>query len=334
MCWRAMRWVESLSGPKLAQKAVLMNLARRAGVRLTCFPSVATIAANTSMSERTVQRALRALEGDGYISITPNPAGRGSSTYTILVPGKRECEAPILDCWTGPEGACQADLTEELDDARWPQPRQVVTHDILSPIPVTHGDGLMGDKGAENRRQTVTLINKEESREDSVPVPTTETLNCTTESYIENKATCSILSEPALVPQPQADLLPDRPQISQPQQLALQPPAPTAQPGSSRRPRGKVQVTANRSRIPEGWQPDDAGKAYATARRIPWVSEAEKFRNYHEARGTLMASWPAAWRTWVGNAVQYLPESAKLSPDTVLLPGGRLYTPAVLNTHL
>lgn len=30
--------------------------------------------------------------------------------------------------------------------------------------------------------------------------------------------------------------------------------------------------------------------------------ELQKFSDYHRAKGSVMADWQAAWRTWVGNA--------------------------------
>jgi hypothetical protein len=32
---------------------------------------------------------------------------------------------------------------------------------------------------------------------------------------------------------------------------------------------------------------------------------ARGFIDHHEAKGSVMASWQAAWRTWVGKAIEY-----------------------------
>jgi hypothetical protein len=37
----------------------------------------------------------------------------------------------------------------------------------------------------------------------------------------------------------------------------------------------------------------------ASTRQI--AEQADKFRDYHQSRGSLMASWDAAWRTWWQN---------------------------------
>jgi hypothetical protein len=43
--------------------------------------------------------------------------------------------------------------------------------------------------------------------------------------------------------------------------------------------------------------------------------ETEKFLDHHRAKGSLFASWPAAWRTWINRAVEYAGPGKKiLSP--------------------
>ena len=84
---------------------------------------------------------------------------------------------------------------------------------------------------------------------------------------------------------------------------------------------------STKSRIPEDWRPDDAGLTFAAARGVP-EDEAEAFRDYWLARGDLMASWPACWRTWCRNAVQFgratgrPRESAEVWPILRLVNGG------------
>src|SRR5262249_51498515 len=57
-----------------------------------------------------------------------------------------------------------------------------------------------------------------------------------------------------------------------------------------------------RTQIAPGWEPTDEqtawikGRWFATDTQI--ATEAERFRAYHEARGSPMADWAAAWRTW------------------------------------
>lgn len=61
---------------------------------------------------------------------------------------------------------------------------------------------------------------------------------------------------------------------------------------------------AGRTRITEDWQPDEAGREFAASKGVP-DGEVGAFVDYHLAKGDLMASWPAAWRTWCRHAVQY-----------------------------
>ena len=54
--------------------------------------------------------------------------------------------------------------------------------------------------------------------------------------------------------------------------------------------------------LPDDFSPNEVGLAKAAEKHIDVQAELAKFRNYHEAKGSVMADWQAAWRTWVGNA--------------------------------
>lgn len=62
-----------------------------------------------------------------------------------------------------------------------------------------------------------------------------------------------------------------------------------------------------RSAIPKDWLPNEADDDYACERLDPNVvgDVYETFHNHHTAKGTLMADWSAAWRTWVNNEVKF-----------------------------
>jgi uncharacterized protein YdaU (DUF1376 family) len=66
-----------------------------------------------------------------------------------------------------------------------------------------------------------------------------------------------------------------------------------------------------RSRLPEGWKlPRDWG-VWAVEKGLsdPAIRhEAEAFANYHRAKGSLMADWQAAWRTWINNQIKFAAE--------------------------
>lgn len=64
--------------------------------------------------------------------------------------------------------------------------------------------------------------------------------------------------------------------------------------------------SSKRTRIPAGWEPDERLTAW-TREKAPGIPRAEldQFRDHHTARGSLMADWDAAWRTWVGNWARF-----------------------------
>jgi hypothetical protein len=60
-----------------------------------------------------------------------------------------------------------------------------------------------------------------------------------------------------------------------------------------------------KSLIPEDFAPNETGQASATGAGLNLTREVENFRNHHKAKGTEMLDWQAAWRTWVGKAVEF-----------------------------
>jgi DNA-binding transcriptional MocR family regulator len=97
----ALKWAREprpgLGGPATA---VLRDLADHASESGSCWPAVATMAAETGLSRRTVQRALRRLEAAGLISV--RPTGRGS-LYVLALP--RKANPQVVS-------RCQSDASE------------------------------------------------------------------------------------------------------------------------------------------------------------------------------------------------------------------------------
>lgn len=60
--------------------------------------------------------------------------------------------------------------------------------------------------------------------------------------------------------------------------------------------------------LPDDWVPSERNLADAAARNFTASrieDEADRFRNYHLARGSRFRDWDAAWRTWLGNAGRF-----------------------------
>ena len=61
--------------------------------------------------------------------------------------------------------------------------------------------------------------------------------------------------------------------------------------------------------IPEGFALDAAMLRYAAERGFAGIEVErmfEKFINHHRAKGSRFVDWRAAWRTWVGNQVEFI----------------------------
>lgn len=57
--------------------------------------------------------------------------------------------------------------------------------------------------------------------------------------------------------------------------------------------------------LPSDFYPNETGVEYAEKRNVTLAVELESFRNWHQAKGTTMKDWQAAWRTWCDKAVEF-----------------------------
>ncbi len=63
---------------------------------------------------------------------------------------------------------------------------------------------------------------------------------------------------------------------------------------------------ANRkSRLPEDFFPNEDSVKSFHETGMNLIVELANFKNYHLAKGSVMADWQAAWRTWAANAVKF-----------------------------
>jgi hypothetical protein len=130
-------------------KAVLMSLADQANDEGVCWPGVGSLALRTCLSERTVQRSVRTLEGLKLLSCEMGAARNGQNRYTLNVALLRELDRQREAAKGEAAGMRQAAL--ELA-----APRQGVTGgDTVSPRHhVTPGD-TVSPGGCHGVTQTV-----------------------------------------------------------------------------------------------------------------------------------------------------------------------------------
>ena len=70
-------------------------------------------------------------------------------------------------------------------------------------------------------------------------------------------------------------------------------------------PAGGRKREPRKTRCPADFAPAQSGIDLAAANGVSVQTELPKFVNHHTAKGSLMADWQAAWRTWVGKAVEF-----------------------------
>ena len=60
-----------------------------------------------------------------------------------------------------------------------------------------------------------------------------------------------------------------------------------------------------RCQVPDDFYPNDDNLFAFNKTRLNLGQEIGKFMDHHKAKGSLMADWQAAWRTWVSNGVKF-----------------------------
>lgn len=91
-------------------------------------------------------------------------------------------------------------------------------------------------------------------------------------------------------------------------EAALRAHAPAVIPDVSREIRPKPKRAKARVPIPDDWKTGEPEIAHARSLGFtdPMIaSMAEAFSNHHRAKGSLMADWLSAWRTWCANEIKF-----------------------------
>ena len=69
--------------------------------------------------------------------------------------------------------------------------------------------------------------------------------------------------------------------------------------------RPSVVPSKKSSSIPADFNPNETGYKYADERKVNIARELTAFVNHHQAKGSTMKDWQAAWRTWCDNSVKF-----------------------------
>lgn len=66
---------------------------------------------------------------------------------------------------------------------------------------------------------------------------------------------------------------------------------------------------------PSDWKPSDAHRAKGRELGVDVDAEAQRFRDHHDARGSVFVDWDAAFRTWLGNEAKWRRERGGRAED-------------------
>ncbi|MCH2258639.1 MAG: helix-turn-helix domain-containing protein [Alteromonas sp.] len=102
-----------------------------------------------------------------------------------------------------------------------------------------------------------------------------------------------------------------KPQLTNRQEPSITPNGVSAQNAPTPPKAKKRKVTKRGSRMSEAWAPTPTDYAHASKNGLTSQEinhEADQFRDYHVAKGTISKDWSASWRTWCRNTVKWKSE--------------------------
>lgn len=149
---QAMSWVFEHSESRLAARHVLLSIANHAKSDGTgAWPSTTTIARESRLSRREVQRSLRELIDLGELTIELGAGPHGTNLYSI--PGVTTCRPPAP---IGRQGATSTPPKRDFGDQMSPEPslREPSNNhdDILWAIEESEKTGVPADELLKKRR--------------------------------------------------------------------------------------------------------------------------------------------------------------------------------------
>jgi hypothetical protein len=106
----------------------------------------------------------------------------------------------------------------------------------------------------------------------------------------------------------QVDEVADEPQVDRKRTTTEPRSEPSKKEGLKKK--GNKEKISRACALPKSFQLDDDLKRFAADKGYSTLETNlmfEKFCNHHTAKGSTFKSWPAAWRTWVGNQTQWSP---------------------------
>ncbi len=247
-----------------ADAQVFLALRWHAGKKDRAAPKVETLAENTTLSERTVQRATARLAASGSIAIVPGGKHRSGNVYIILDPDSGVTWGDTAASAVAPENGPDARHSGVTwgDTTATPETHSGVTQAVTHRIP-----------RAAKERKTLSL---RESK-DALSSREARARRESARSYPKNRK--------------QRELI-----------LPIDGGGASPSVGNGTDAHSHNGATRNgRTEIPRNWSLGIDDRKYARPRwneeRID--SEFEIFRNHYIATGDTRADWSATWRAWV-----------------------------------
>lgn len=289
-------------------KLVLVMMARIASPDGRVAPTWDELVAATELSRKTVRVSIRKLREAGWLIDTGDRAG-GTSRVVVY----------RLNILPTTNGALTETPTKMLPIGKL---RTLLNGDHEAPIKAE-----IGSLGSAEMGTDTPLLRPSRSTESS----STESLS---KNILYNLPTSVPPETPISSTTREAEISePTQPQSPPP--LTLTPAAPVSV-SAAKPKRASPRPKAALTQIPDTWEPSEKGLAFATQRGVIAADEAPRFMAHHQQKGSLMASWDAAWRTWCLNQERWRKEDAAKARGVTArdVAQGESYRPSELRTAL
>lgn len=128
-------------------KTVMFYLVNRSNKELTCFPAIPTMARETGLSERTVQRALKELCAEGYIVKTPRYRKNGSQSsnlYLLVVKNDNQADDSALETVESKGEVCESERNSS-EETRYFRKMKTIDFSYFDKIPIYRNCHRGGD---------------------------------------------------------------------------------------------------------------------------------------------------------------------------------------------
>ena len=316
--------------PRATDKLVLVMLTINADNDGQAGMAIVDLLRVTSLNRKTILSAIHRLRADGWLTDNGERRGVTRSVPVYLVKGPGEAAA------TPTQPQRQRLMPVRLTNAIGSNRLTAETEAVPDMGPLSSPD--FNPPSGPCRPETGPASTVEAGPVSGLLPPSRSTENLS--FFLKEGKNLYILPTPVQPINPiptttrEAEISePRQPQTEPPLTLTPADPVSVSAPKPKRAaPRPKAALTP----IPETWEPSEKGLEFAAKHGSIAAHEAPRFVAHHQAKGSVMASWDAAWRTWCLNQERWRKEDLERARGVTAkeVARGERYQASTLRTSL